>query len=176
MKAIKQDAIALAISFSPVDKFRSYVYDKPMNDLWSSNVSISAIFTIFMANRSTLERFDIRLEPLGLSSAKLWPMAYIASSDDPVTITQLAQCLGMTKSNMTAMVDRLEASGFVTRTRSTQDRRTVCIELTELGEQQLQDALPVMQSLNEALRALFEPEEWANFHDYMQRVIDCTYI
>ena len=144
-----------------------------MNDHWSSNVSISAIFTIFMADRSTLERLDVRLEPLGLSSAKLWPMAFIASSDEPVTITELAECIGTTKSNMTAMVDRLEASGFVTRTRSTQDRRTVRIELTEWGEQQLHVGVQAMQSLNEALRALFSPQEWANFHEYMQRVIDC---
>ncbi|MEO8393451.1 MAG: MarR family transcriptional regulator [Chloroflexota bacterium] len=145
-----------------------------MNDIWEHNISISAVFTIFMADRSTLERLDLRLEPLGLSSAKLWPMAFVASANQPVTITELAECIGTTKSNMTAMVDRLEASGFVTRTRSTEDRRTVRIELTELGEQQLQVGVQVMKEVNETLRALFSPEEWANFHEYMQRVIDCS--
>jgi DNA-binding MarR family transcriptional regulator len=145
-----------------------------MNDKWSNAVSISTIYTIFTTNRAMLDRLDIRLEPLGLSSAKLWPMAFIDAIDEPLTITALAECIDTTKSNATAMVDRLEASGLVTRTRSSEDRRAVQIELTPLGKERFEAAMQVMQEVNQAINALFTPEELARFYEYMERVSNCS--
>jgi DNA-binding MarR family transcriptional regulator len=141
-----------------------------MNDQRVNTVSISTIYTLFIANKAMLDQLDIRLDPLGLSSAKLWPMAFIDSIDEPLTITELAECINTTKSNATAMVDRLELSGLVTRTRSSEDRRTVQIALTPLGKERFEAALDIMQSVNQAINALFSEEELARFYEYMERV------
>ncbi len=47
----------------------------------------------------------------------------------PLTPTQLATRLGLTSGSITALVDRLEQRGFVARTRSATDRRSMVIEL-----------------------------------------------
>jgi DNA-binding MarR family transcriptional regulator len=141
-----------------------------MNDKSPNAVSISTIYTLFIANKAMLDRLDVQLEPLGLSSAKLWPMAFIDEVDEPLTITALAECINTTKSNATAMVDRLESSGLVTRTRSSEDRRAVQIELTSLGKERFEAALEIMQSVNQAINALFSEEELARFYEFMERV------
>ena len=50
-----------------------------------------------------------------------------------VTITDLAQDLDITPPSVTAMVKRLENKGFITKSRSGEDARCVCILLTEQG-------------------------------------------
>jgi DNA-binding MarR family transcriptional regulator len=47
----------------------------------------------------------------------------------PRTAGALAAASGLTPAAITALIDRLEARGFVTRTRSTEDRRKVMIEM-----------------------------------------------
>ena len=50
-----------------------------------------------------------------------------------VTITDLAQDLDITPPSVTAMVKRLENKGFITKSRSGEDARRVCVLLTEQG-------------------------------------------
>ncbi|MGY2093463.1 MarR family transcriptional regulator [Nocardia gipuzkoensis] len=47
----------------------------------------------------------------------------------PLTAGELARRTGLTTAAVTTVVDRLERSGFVTRTRDTADRRRVVVEL-----------------------------------------------
>jgi len=47
----------------------------------------------------------------------------------PRTAGALAAASGLTPAAITALIDRLEARGFVTRTRSTEDRRKVMVEM-----------------------------------------------
>lgn len=47
----------------------------------------------------------------------------------PRTAGALAAASGLTPAAITALIDRLEARGFVTRTRSSEDRRKVMVEM-----------------------------------------------
>jgi DNA-binding MarR family transcriptional regulator len=126
---------------------------------------------ILAAGKVMLIRLDTELMPLGLSSAKLWALQSIALADEAVTVTQLAACMSTTKSNVTAMVDRLEADGLVTRQRSSDDRRTVHIELTATGRRQYEACMVVFGEVNMLTCELFSESEMSHFRTYMQRVI-----
>ncbi|MBP2017191.1 DNA-binding MarR family transcriptional regulator [Symbiobacterium terraclitae] len=52
----------------------------------------------------------------------------------PTSAKRLTAALACTHSNITGIVDRLERDGWVRRTRSTQDRRVIYLELTPKGE------------------------------------------
>lgn len=62
------------------------------------------------------------------------------------TPTQLAQDLNISTATVTVLVDHLEAAGFVFRTRSTVDRRSLTLSLTAAGTR-------IMQQLQERYRA-----------------------
>lgn len=52
-----------------------------------------------------------------------------------VTVTELADCLYVSLSAVTALVDRLCRAGMVLRQRSEEDRRVVWLELTAKGQE-----------------------------------------
>jgi DNA-binding MarR family transcriptional regulator len=65
----------------------------------------------------------------GLTGPQIAAMTHIATRD-PVTVTELARALHLSHSTTSGIVDRLQARGFVTRTRDEHDRRVTRIAAT----------------------------------------------
>src|SRR6476469_1312185 len=85
------------------------------------------------AARAVEARAEGALAEVGLSLAKLGALRHLILAAEPLTLSQLAErhCCG--KSNVTQLVDRLEADGFVARVSDPGDRRTVRAEVTPAG-------------------------------------------
>ena len=85
------------------------------------------------AARAVEARVERALADEGLSLPKLGALRHLALAETPLTLTQLAErhCCG--RSNVTALIDRLEADGYVERTVDPSDRRTVRAALTDSG-------------------------------------------
>src|SRR5713226_9070231 len=80
-----------------------------------------------------LTRLDAALERKGLSTAKFGALQVLAGSDEPLPLGQLAERLACVKSNITQLVDRLEADGLVQRVLDPEDRRSKRAALTSEG-------------------------------------------
>ena len=80
--------------------------------------------------RQALER---RLKASGLSHAGWLAVTTVAMADAPLSQSELAQRLGVEAATVVAMVDRLVASGLVTREASTTDRRVKLVVATAAG-------------------------------------------
>jgi DNA-binding MarR family transcriptional regulator len=74
-----------------------------------------------------------KLGTVGLSMAKLQALKALADAGGSVPLGQLAERLACVKSNITQLVDRLEAEGFVARESHPKDRRTRLAVLTAAG-------------------------------------------
>ena len=85
------------------------------------------------AARAVEARVERALAAEGMSLAKLGALRHLALADEPLTLTQLAErhCCG--RSNVTALIDRLEADGYVERSVDPNDRRNVRAALTPAG-------------------------------------------
>ena len=68
-------------------------------------------------------------------------------SEAEITVAMIASAVQLTPATVSRILDRLEQRGFVVRERRSQDRRRVCVTLSDAGKAQLDD-LP--QPLNEA--------------------------
>jgi DNA-binding MarR family transcriptional regulator len=90
------------------------------------------------------------------------------------TAADLARELCIDTGSMTRTLDRLEEKGFVQRTRSSEDRRVVQVELTAKGKQ-LADRMTqvAIDTLNHHLRDFTAPEV-AQFKDFLKRMIANT--
>jgi MarR family 2-MHQ and catechol resistance regulon transcriptional repressor len=78
-------------------------------------------------------RLEAALEPHGLSLAKFGVLARLAAAGEPLplrTVAELSECV---RSNITQLVDRLEAEKLVVRVDDPSDRRSVRAELTAAG-------------------------------------------
>jgi DNA-binding MarR family transcriptional regulator len=85
------------------------------------------------AARAVEARVERALADAGLSLAKLVALRHLAMAVTPMTLTQRDErhCCG--RSNVTSLIDRLEADGYVERIVDPNDRRTVRAALTETG-------------------------------------------
>lgn len=77
----------------------------------------------------------------GIGGASLWALAEIAETRD-LTISGLAKAMSVHQSTASNLIDKLETSGHVVRTRSKEDRRVVHLSLTECGREVLVKAPP----------------------------------
>jgi DNA-binding MarR family transcriptional regulator len=76
---------------------------------------------------------DRRLAPLELSAAQFIVIANLATAEGPMSASDLCKGISYDAGAMTRMLDRLEAKGLISRSRSTEDRRLMHLELTEPG-------------------------------------------
>lgn len=111
-----------------------------------------------------LSQFDITHAQLGIFLKLLHSNASTAA--------ELARGMAVDTGAMTRMLDRLEEKEFIKRTRSSDDRRVVQVELSDKGralsEQMTQVAV---DALNHHLRGFSMPEV-SQLKDFLRRMID----
>ena len=88
---------------------------------------------ILEALHSMEDSLEAALEPLGLSLAKLNLLTKLAMAGEPLPLGTLADRCACVRSNITQLVDRLEADKLVLRSDDPHDRRSVRAELTAHG-------------------------------------------
>ncbi|MCX4749292.1 MarR family transcriptional regulator [Kitasatospora sp. NBC_01287] len=88
----------------------------------------------------------------------------------PMPMRHIAQTLSCEPSNITGIVDRLEARGFVTREADPQDRRVKLVAATEQGQAASAELRESLNFAREPLAALV-PEERGTLRDLLQRML-----
>ena len=94
----------------------------------------SGMLGLLEVARIVQERVDAALESVGLSGPKYLTLEQLVRAGEPVSLSALADCRKCVRSNMTQLVDRLEADGLVERVADPDDRRAVRARVTKLGE------------------------------------------
>ena len=100
-------------------------------------------------------RLDEVLEPVDLTLAKYGALTKLAQAAEPLSLGELAAQLVSVRSNISQLVDRLEADGLVRRVEDPRDRRCVRAELTPLGRERQAAGAAVVQGVREEVAALF---------------------
>ncbi|MFJ6214678.1 MarR family winged helix-turn-helix transcriptional regulator [Streptomyces sp. NPDC092296] len=89
----------------------------------------------------------------------------------PLPMRRIAQTMSCEPSNITGIVDRLEARGLVTREADPQDRRVKLVAVTEAGRTASEELRESLDFAREPLAALGE-EERALLRDLLRRMLD----
>jgi DNA-binding MarR family transcriptional regulator len=111
------------------------------------------------AARGVETRLEAALEPLGLSLAKFGALAQLANADEPLPLSTLAERCACVRSNITQLVDRLEAERLVKRSADPRDRRSVRAELTRDGRKRHAAGLEVLREAERSIFAALPPPE-----------------
>ena len=93
----------------------------------------TGLFAVLHASSVLESRAEARLSVVGLSLAKLAALRCLTQAGESIPLGQLAERLACVKSNVTQLVDRLEADGLVSRTADPNDRRSRIAVLTDAG-------------------------------------------
>jgi DNA-binding MarR family transcriptional regulator len=99
-----------------------------------------------------------RLVRLGISMPQLNIM-YTLQRSGVMTMSHLADVLGVSLSNLTGLVDRIEERGFIERSRVPEDRRVVVVQVTVAGTRMIQENDALSDELMRKVLASLEPAE-----------------
>lgn len=102
---------------------------------------------------------ESKLGAVGLSLAKLLALKALSEAGESLPLGQLAGRLSCVKSNITQLIDRLEADGLVARKPDPHDRRTRLAVLTAAGRKACKEGTRVQQETERDLLRTLTREE-----------------
>ena len=107
----------------------------------STNEIMDSIRSIVRALRVNTRSIEIHL---GVSLAQLWVLQLLDAQPSQ-SVNDLAEATATHQSSVSVVVRRLVDRGFVTRRAATEDRRRVCVDITDAGRSLLHQAPPTVQ-------------------------------
>jgi DNA-binding MarR family transcriptional regulator len=117
----------------------------------NENAQPADLATLLHAAYAAEAEVEAKLGAIGLSLAKLAALKALSDAGESLPLTQLADRLSCVKSNITQLVDRLEADGFVQRQADPNDRRARLATLTAAGRKACKDGSRVQQTAEQAV-------------------------
>jgi len=117
------------------------------------------LFSILHLAHVAESDIESKLSSIGLSLTKLFALKALADAGEPIALGRLAERLSCVKSNITQLVDRLEADGLVARRPDPRDRRTKLAALTTAGRRACQEAVRMQQEIERDLAHRLSREE-----------------
>jgi DNA-binding MarR family transcriptional regulator len=94
---------------------------------------VQAAFALVHAAQAIEDRWQEALAGVGLSVAKQGALSVLVQAGEPLSLSDLAARLTCVRSNITQLVDRLDAEGLVRRVENPTDRRSKKAAITPLG-------------------------------------------
>jgi DNA-binding MarR family transcriptional regulator len=108
----------------------------------------------------------------GLNGARDWIVLSALSTGPRQTQLALAHSLGLDKTTMTSLLDRMEARGLITRCTDSHDRRARIPELTEEGRRVQAEVIRARDRVEACLLATFTPQERQLLRDLLARLAE----
>ncbi len=90
---------------------------------------------------------------------------------DGISIQALAARTALKKSTLTSMLDRLEHDGWIVRTPSTGDRRSILVHLTEKHREWQDRYLAVSADMTERFYSGLGPSDIDRFEETLRRIL-----
>ena len=126
-------------------------------------------FPLYACAKEIVRRYKPLLDPLDLTYTQYIAMMVLWEKKE-LTVKQLGECLWLDSGTLTPVLKKLTAKGYVKRTRSEADERSVVLTLTAGGEALRQRALSVPAALASCLPVA--PEDALALHQLLGRVME----
>jgi DNA-binding MarR family transcriptional regulator len=123
--------------------------DAPQSRAGQSGPDEGALISVLGAAESLRERLEAALVGVGLSVSKFDALDQLIQAGEPLTLGSLAGRLQCVRSNVTQLVDRLEAEGLVKRGSCAEDRRAIRAKVTPLGLERHGAGLEAIRSVQQ---------------------------
>jgi len=128
------------------------------------------ILTLFwMLGPAFIRWAESHMEKDGFTPKRMYLMG-ILYEFGPMVMRSLRDRLGVTSTNMTALVDALEKEGMVRRRHHPSDRRATIVELTPKAEEFLTVNCSSFKDRVSELFGIFSDEEQEQFLGFLQRM------
>jgi DNA-binding MarR family transcriptional regulator len=132
------------------------MYDTYMNERPGQT---AGLFALLHAADAAQSRVEEKLSAIGLSLAKLAALKALREAGESLPLGQLADRLSCVKSNITQLIDRMEADGLVTRAPDPNDRRSRLAVTTAAGRKSCEAGLKVQEQTEREIFGALSTEQ-----------------
>jgi DNA-binding MarR family transcriptional regulator len=130
----------------------------------------AGLFGVLHASSVLESRVEASLSEVGLSLAKLAALHQLTEAGDSLPLGQLADRLSCVKSNVTQLVDRLEADGLVNRTGDPNDRRSRIAVLTDAGRSAFAKGTEIRMRVEREMFGVLTAQESETLHQLLAKL------
>lgn len=130
----------------------------------------SGLFAVLHASGVLESRLESKLSEVGLSIPKLAALQVLVRAGESLPLGQLAERLSCVKSNVTQLVDRLEADGLVSRAADPNDRRSRLAVLTAAGRKAHTKGSEIQTQAEKELFSALSAEESRRLHELLAKL------
>jgi DNA-binding MarR family transcriptional regulator len=110
-------------------------------------------------------------DALGITTAQLGVL-FVLDKSPGALLKEIGEALGVNKSAVTALVDRMEGAGLVRRQPADEDGRAVRLFATDAGMAKAVAARPILARLNARLMDGFGERETATVVRFLESILD----
>jgi DNA-binding MarR family transcriptional regulator len=128
------------------------------------------LFAVLHAAGALESRVEEQLAEVGLSLPKLAALHQLSQAGDSLPLGHLAERLACVKSNVTQLVDRLEADGLVVRAADPNDRRSRLAVITESGKSAYERGIEIQQRAEREIFGALSKEESSVLHELLDKI------
>lgn len=141
-----------------------------MNEKLTTAAPAAMAFQVLEAAHEVEAHLEKALGGVGLSLAKFGVLARLMEAGEPLPLGCLAERCSCVRSNMTQLIDRLEAERLVERVQVPNDRRSILATLTPAGRDLYEQARSALESADAELFAALGEVERAALKLLLQRL------
>jgi DNA-binding MarR family transcriptional regulator len=135
------------------------------------------LFALLQGAGCVTDFVEARLSTVGLSIPKLAALQRLVDAGDALPLGQLAGRLSCVKSNVTQLVDRLEADGFVARELDPSDKRSRLAVITDAGRKAWEAGSRLQQEAEAELLRSLSPDDTSRLGNIIEKLrnrVRCT--
>ncbi len=123
----------------------------PVSKYDSLKLDNQLCFPLYAASREIIKQYKPFLDEINLTYTQYIAMMVLWEKRS-VTVKEMGTLLYLDSGTLTPLLKKMEAKGLLTRTRSTEDERSLNIEITEAGEALREKALAVPKAMAKCSR------------------------
>ena len=125
-------------------------------------------FPLYACSKEIIRRYKPYLDPLDLTYTQYLTLMALWEKKR-ISVKALGECLYLDSGTMTPVLKKLETKGYISRTRSIEDERSVVIELTERGAALQRETGYIPSKVNEQVK--LTPEEELQFNRLLLKIL-----
>ena len=115
-------------------------------------------FPLYAASKEMVKQYKPFLDELDLTYTQYIAMMILWEHGE-TNVKELGKCLYLDSGTLTPLLKKLEAKGYIVRTRSKEDERNVIIRITEAGEALKDQAVKVPEQMGKCMALSQEEAE-----------------
>ncbi len=128
-------------------------------------------FPLYAAARRVTGVYTPYLKPLGLTYTQ-YIVFMVLWEQDGLQVSEIGEKLLLDSGTLTPLLKKMEAQGYLTRTRSKLDERSVIVTLTEKGKKLKEEVGEIPMKAAQCVR--LSPEEGQLLYKLLYKVLEST--